>query len=159
MAKSIPFKFRSKSSNANVFPISIKCTDADRKENKETQDKDLTQTIEPIFKGAQTAQIRHLVELTRHQKCKTRKMMGKRSQNAGANMNSQKKAKKTTKEMKRKQKGKTYTSHDSKDTRLRRRSAKRSTQPKILRQALSHGGEYPMLVLPSFIYLIMALGE
>jgi len=66
MAESIPFKFGSKSSNANVIPISIKCTDADKKENKETQDKDLTQTIGPIFKGAQTAQ-RHLVELTRHQ--------------------------------------------------------------------------------------------
>ena len=63
MAESIPFKFGSKSSNENVFPISTKWTDADGKENK---DKDLTQTIEPIFKGAQTAQ-RHLVELTRHQ--------------------------------------------------------------------------------------------
>ena len=71
MAESIPFKFGSKSSNANVFPISTKY-DTDGKENKEdylifgTQGKDLTQTIEPIDKGAQTAQ-RHLVELTRHQ--------------------------------------------------------------------------------------------
>ncbi len=48
MAESIPFKFGSKSSNMNVFPISTKWTDADGKEKK---DKDLTQRIEPIFKG------------------------------------------------------------------------------------------------------------
>jgi hypothetical protein len=74
MAISIPFNFGSKSSNANVFPISTKWTDADGKENKEdylifengTQDKGLTQTIQLIFKGAQMAH-RHLVKLTRHQ--------------------------------------------------------------------------------------------
>jgi hypothetical protein len=39
----------------------FKCTDADGEKNKETQ------TIEPIFKGAQTAQRHFIVELTRHQ--------------------------------------------------------------------------------------------
>ena len=59
-AESIPFKFKSKSSNENFF---TKWTDADGKVNKDDylifengtqQDKELTQTIELIFKGAQT---------------------------------------------------------------------------------------------------------
>ncbi len=72
MAKPIPFKYGNKNSNAKVSQFSIKNSDADGKENKEdylifknrTQNKVLIQiqTIERIFKGAQTAQ-RHLVEL------------------------------------------------------------------------------------------------
>jgi hypothetical protein len=76
MAESIPFKYGNKNSNANVSQFSIKNTDTDGKENKEdylifengTQNEVLIQiqTIERIFKGAQTAQ-RRLVELTRNQ--------------------------------------------------------------------------------------------
>ncbi len=76
MAEPIPFKYGNKNSNANVSQFSIKNTDVDGKENKEdylifengTQNKVLIQiqTIERIFKGAQTAQ-RHLVELTINQ--------------------------------------------------------------------------------------------
>jgi hypothetical protein len=76
MAKPIPFMYENKNSNAKVSQFSIKNTDADGKKNKEdylifkngTQNKVLIQiqTIEQIFKGAQTAQ-RHLVELTRNQ--------------------------------------------------------------------------------------------
>ncbi len=76
MAKPIPFKYRNKNSNTNVSQFSIKNTDVDGKENKEdylilengTQNEVLIQiqTLERIFKGAQTAQ-RHLVELTRNQ--------------------------------------------------------------------------------------------
>ncbi len=76
MAKPIPFKYGNKISNANIPQFSIKNTDADGKENKEdylifengTQKEVLIQiqTIEWIFKGAQTAE-RNLVELTRNQ--------------------------------------------------------------------------------------------
>jgi hypothetical protein len=76
MAEPIPFKYGNKNSNANIPQFSIKNTYADGKENKEdylifengTQNEVLIQiqTIEQIFKGAQTAQ-RHLVELTRNQ--------------------------------------------------------------------------------------------
>jgi hypothetical protein len=76
MAELIPFKYGNKNSNANIPQFSIKNTDVDGKENKEdylifengTQNEVLIQiqTIERIFKGAQTAQ-RHLVELTRNQ--------------------------------------------------------------------------------------------
>jgi hypothetical protein len=64
MAEPIPFKYGNKNSNANVSQFSIKKTDADGKENKEdylifehgTQNEVLIQiqTIERIFKGAQT---------------------------------------------------------------------------------------------------------
>ena len=76
MAEPIPFKYGNKNSNGNIPQFSIKNTDAIGKENKEdylifengTQNEVLIQiqTIERIFKGAQTAQ-RHLVELTRNQ--------------------------------------------------------------------------------------------
>jgi hypothetical protein len=57
VAESIPFKYGNKNSKANVPQISIKCTDADGKENKEecpiftngTQDEVLIQTIETII--------------------------------------------------------------------------------------------------------------
>jgi hypothetical protein len=57
MAESIPYKYGSKSSNVNAPQISIKCTDADGKENKEecpiftngTQNKVLIQMIETII--------------------------------------------------------------------------------------------------------------
>ncbi len=57
MAEPIPFKYGNKNSNANIPQISIKCTDADGKENKEecliftngTQNKVLIQTIEMII--------------------------------------------------------------------------------------------------------------
>ncbi len=57
MAEPIPFKYRNKNSNKSVPQITIKCTDADGKENKEecpiftngTQNKVLIQTIETII--------------------------------------------------------------------------------------------------------------
>ena len=57
MAEPIPFKYGNKNSNTNVPQISIKCTDADGKENKEacpvfmngTQNKVMIQTIETII--------------------------------------------------------------------------------------------------------------
>jgi hypothetical protein len=57
MAEPITFKYGNKNSNANIPQISIKCTDADGKENKEvcpifmngTQNKVLIQTIETII--------------------------------------------------------------------------------------------------------------
>jgi hypothetical protein len=57
MAEPIPFKYGNKNSNMSVPQITIKCTDADRKENKEecpiftngTQNKVLIQTIETFI--------------------------------------------------------------------------------------------------------------
>ena len=65
IAESIPFKYENKNST-NLSQITIKCTDADGKENKEDYLIFENGTHERIFKGAQTAQ-RHLVELTRNQ--------------------------------------------------------------------------------------------
>ncbi len=57
MAEPIPFKYGNKNSNANAPQISIRCTDADGKENKEecpiftngTQNEVLIQTVETII--------------------------------------------------------------------------------------------------------------
>ncbi len=71
MAEQIPHKYSGHKNSTTISQMTIKCPDADRKENKEdylifeseTQREVLTFGI---FKGAQTAQ-RHLVELTRNQ--------------------------------------------------------------------------------------------